>query len=63
MDIYTLYFTDECGTEHEIEKEFWCDKAAIDWAYEYTKGTEGLWSYTSLYKGNEELLPAQECWW
>ena len=63
MDIYTLYFTDECGTDHEIEKEFWCDKAAIDWAYRYTANNTSLWSGVSLWCGEQELLPSDQCWW
>lgn len=63
MPIYTLSYTDECGTDHEVEREFWTDKAAMDWAYSQANGNEGLWTGVSLYRGEDEILPANECWW
>ena len=64
MPVYTLYYTDECGTDHEIEKEFWTTQSAMDWAYKQACGQEGLWTGIGLSgPEGEEILPSDECWW
>lgn len=42
--VYTLWYTNECGSDIEHEFEVPNNEAAIGYAMGYCKGNEGLWS-------------------
>lgn len=59
MNIYTLWHTDECGTDHEHEFEAENDANAINHASIVCAGTEGLWTGVSVTNsdGDEIFRP------
>jgi len=62
MNVYTLLFTDECGTDHEKEFEAATDVLAIEQARDMTKGKQDCMQYLTLTGNDGDVLLDSDNW-